>query len=651
MSDVKLLRLELNDFKGVSRFLFEPEGESAVVEGPNACGKSTLMTAFLWLLTGKDAQGRENYQIFPLQEDGSRMTGCSPFVKAELAMDGVPVVLTRQLGEKWSKTRGSAVSEYRGDETKCTIDETPTAITKYAAWVEENICPADLLPLLLNVNWFSEQTKDYQQRRALLLKQFGGISEAEILASNEQLAPLQKAMGRHSVDEFRKILQERRRGYVSMVETVPARIDENRKQLDASLPSEDEVRKERSQTEVQIRRVMKDLETSSASNLVNEAKEEEKKLKSEISSLDIQRDIFQREDQRSFADTHNRRLVELGAKRRQTAEDLSAAQSAMAMTRRHIDALNNELDDMRAQWVKVNSEQAQIVDTCPTCGRPLDPETIREAVDNWNLQKSCRLDTILQYADEKKRRLKMLESKETEQARVVETAEIKARQAEDDYNQEAAREAPKTRNPILEELAQRKETLLAKMEELVAKIANGDEAARMANKALQDKLDSLQRRSDELANILASIQTNRQVAARINELEEQRHAALADLEQTEQLLSLCQLYVRTMVQTITGQINKHFVTVRFNLFEEQKNGGLKEVCEATVDGVPYGSLNTAAKMQANVEIVSAFSQASGYRLPLFLDNRESVQRVLTPNGIQIINLQVSPIDRATWHKI
>ena len=69
---------------------------------------------------------------------------------------------------------------------------------------------------------------------------------------------------------------------------------------------------------------------------------------------------------------------------------------------------------------------------------------------------------------------------------------------------------------------------------------------------------------------------------------------------------------------------------------------IRDSCEAMVDGVPYGALNTASKMQANVEIVQAFSRAADISLPLFLDNRESVTDLTLPDEMQVINLNVIP---------
>ena len=53
---VKLLKLDIENFRGIKNFVLTPDGRSVTVQGANGTGKSTLMAAFLWLLTGKDAR-------------------------------------------------------------------------------------------------------------------------------------------------------------------------------------------------------------------------------------------------------------------------------------------------------------------------------------------------------------------------------------------------------------------------------------------------------------------------------------------------------------------------------------------------------------------------------------------------------------------
>lgn len=210
---VKLLKLDIENFRGIKNFVLTPDGRSVTVQGANGTGKSTLMAAFLWLLTGKDAQGRENYNVFPLGTDGNRLSGCSPTVTATLSMpDGRTLILQRSICERWTKRRGSAETEYNGDETRYFIDEVPVSAGEYSSAIF-GVFPEKLLPLLLNAVWFSEQTKDYKERRRLLLEQFGSLQPADVFTANPELSDLESMLGTHSVDEFSRICTERRKRY------------------------------------------------------------------------------------------------------------------------------------------------------------------------------------------------------------------------------------------------------------------------------------------------------------------------------------------------------------------------------------------------------------------------------------------------------
>jgi hypothetical protein len=65
------------------------------------------------------------------------------------------------------------------------------------------------------------------------------------------------------------------------------------------------------------------------------------------------------------------------------------------------------------------------------------------------------------------------------------------------------------------------------------------------------------------------------------------------------------------------------------------HGGLEETCEVTVDGVPYGSLNNAARHNVGLDIITTLSEHYGIAAPIFLDNAESITRPLETPGQQI----------------
>lgn len=60
---MKLLKLKINNFKGISQFILEPNGENCRVYGANGAGKTTLADAYFWLLFGKDSNGNTNFNV------------------------------------------------------------------------------------------------------------------------------------------------------------------------------------------------------------------------------------------------------------------------------------------------------------------------------------------------------------------------------------------------------------------------------------------------------------------------------------------------------------------------------------------------------------------------------------------------------------
>ena len=93
---------------------------------------------------------------------------------------------------------------------------------------------------------------------------------------------------------------------------------------------------------------------------------------------------------------------------------------------------------------------------------------------------------------------------------------------------------------------------------------------------------------------------------------------------------------------LDSNINQ-FKTVRFRLYEDQLNGGLRECCDVMIPGesglVPYRFANSAAKVNAGIEIINRLSDKFGFTMPLIIDNAESVVKLEETNE-QVIRLIV-----------
>lgn len=631
----------MSKFRGIKNFVLTPDGRSATVQGGNGTGKSTLMAAFLWLLTGKDAQGRENYNVFPLGTDGNRLSGCSPTVTATLSMpDGHTLILQRSICERWTKRRGSAETEYNGDETRYFIDEVPVSAGEYSSAIF-GVFPEKLLPLLLNAVWFSEQTKDYKERRRLLLEQFGSLQPADVFTANPELSDLESMLGTHSVDEFSRICTERRKRYKDSLSALPARIDENRKQLH---PVSDAraVKNERSKLNVEIAKLQYEIEHTTADAVQRHNQQELEKVQQYLEMIPNKRRVLESSSNAGWLEEHNRRIDDAARGKQNAMCRVETLAAELRSLNRERDLLAAERDRLRVEWVEVNRTVPDIAQTCPTCGQALPAELVQEAQENFNVSKSERLSDIAAKGAKAAQDVEKMEKKSARLREDLDTCERAAKAATAAYDMVIAEKPPVTQMGLFAELDAEEKELKARAEELRQAIQASAQAAEQVVQEKRQKLADMQAQSDAMTSRLAEIERNAALETRIHELEAEQRDTLHQLEEAERGLSMCEEYTRTLVTLLTERVNKHFPTVRFKLFEQQKNGGLREVCEAMVDGVPYGALNTASKMQANVEIVQAFSRAADISLPLFLDNRESVTDLTLPDEMQVINLNVIP---------
>jgi hypothetical protein len=63
-----------------------------------------------------------------------------------------------------------------------------------------------------------------------------------------------------------------------------------------------------------------------------------------------------------------------------------------------------------------------------------------------------------------------------------------------------------------------------------------------------------------------------------------------------------------------------------------------------VNGVPYGNVNTAGKINAGLDIISTLCNYYKVTAPIFVDNEESTHTMIATNS-QLIKLVVSPEDK------
>jgi AAA15 family ATPase/GTPase len=101
---MKIQKLEIKHFRGITDLKIDPKGKSFVVYGPNGSGKSAVIDALDFLLTGKIARlSGEGTEGVSLKEHGPHIDSVGDLdkviVSAEIIIPGVPdaILLTRKM--------------------------------------------------------------------------------------------------------------------------------------------------------------------------------------------------------------------------------------------------------------------------------------------------------------------------------------------------------------------------------------------------------------------------------------------------------------------------------------------------------------------------------------------------------------------------
>ena len=115
MTEIRIRRLILENFKCHQHLELVFEGKNATIYGDNATGKTSIYDALTWLLFGKDSagNGEKNIEIKPLDTTGAVADHKAiTTVEAELMCGGESITLKRTYQEIWSTKRGSSQEVY-----------------------------------------------------------------------------------------------------------------------------------------------------------------------------------------------------------------------------------------------------------------------------------------------------------------------------------------------------------------------------------------------------------------------------------------------------------------------------------------------------------------------------------------------------------
>lgn len=635
MKNICIIRLRLENFKCHALLDLDFGGEDRAVYGDNATGKTSIYDALTWLLFGKDSlgNGEKSIDIKPLGPDGQvKDHEAITAVEAVLSCDGEETALKRTLREVWTTRRGSTELVYDGNVSDYFVDGVPCKKNAFDSKVKE-LCPEDLFRMLTSVSWFAAGMK-WQDRRNVLFDMAGMLTDKEIMGKDSRFDALADSLGKLTVGEYKTKLLHQKRGLTGTRDDAPARISECQRQLDSMKSCDMEALREQERELIAKR----DAISSEIIAIDQDAAVQSKSI--DLRSAKADRDEILRQNQ-IYRDAQKSVLPDRGQLEQAIRREKVKAEimdGALKRAEKTVPRLQEQLEETRAKWVKVNGE-AFAGGICPSCGQALPFEKLREATENFETRKQKKLRDIEREADSLKERIREAEGEILERTR-----ELDAKKEEIEELNSQLKTAGSVEIVDAPGFAERMAGADEKILNIQKEIAQLQERS---GDAKAEKRKLLDRVTGALNGIWEAMSQNKYrevLKSRISELKADMKTAAEALEAIDKMLFTIEDFVRFKCRFVEDSVNDLFRVASFRLFREQANGGVEERCDAQQGGVPYQGLNNGMKINVGIDIINALSRHYGVTVPLFIDNAEAVTK-LEDCRSQVIRLVVSENDK------
>ena len=660
---IKLKSLHIDNFKGI-KVLDVTFGDKTQISGQNASGKTSIFDSFTWLLFNKNSAGEEKFNIRPLDENGNRVDNVEIKVVAVLDVDGKEVELCKMQKQNWVKKRGAETSTLQGNVNSFEIDGYPKTEAEYKSYISELVAE-DLFKMLTNPQHFVNMK--WKDQRGILMKFVSDVSDVELAQKNPEFADLIIELERApSTDDIQKKFSKALSEWKKKQVEIPVRIDE----LSKSLVDIDVAELELAKND--LTRQIEEID----SKIADSGKEVDK-LCGESMELQFEiNDMFREEHDKLL---HKRRELEdskSSAERdfADTHEQISSFTKQIETNKTSIEVTEKERKELGVEYKEAQTrvfdetpylfdDSAWVFDEsstiCSLCGQTYPTDRIEQIKAEFEQRKSnakTKAEQELEcqrskFNEQKKSDLERIKEKGfikkavidklTEENTSLETKieelkkhEIEVMRAKNELEKQIA-ELPEEPDMSSNAEYQQKKARYHELEKQIANLKETTSVAdtyRVERKALEDELDSVKAK-------IAKASNNVEIEERIGELEEEQKEVAQKVADQEKMLYLLEQFIKAKMMMISESINKHFEMVDFLLFKNQLNGGMAETCECMYKGVPYSSLNTAAKIQCGLDIIRSLSNLYDVYCPVFIDNRESCTNI-PDMKCQVISMSV-----------
>nr|DAU52195.1 MAG TPA: chromosome partition protein [Caudoviricetes sp.] len=652
MKKILIDKICLRYFKGVENKEIVLGDNINVVKGRNGIGKSTIADAISWVLFGTNQAGATKFGIKTKDKDGREIEDVAHSVEISLSVqneqEGLTCyVLTRSLTET-RKEDGSVTNNY----TYKVDGEVETAGDFKK--VVDAICLEEVFRLCSSPYSFTQM--DWSEQRKRLNEMFGVPSVEDVTGGDKKYDAIKELLEKDDVDKILKHLNYKRKEVQKNLDEVPVRLEA----LKNVLPKAED--------------------WAAVEKLILEKRKEITETRKNLNTIDNGGADFIRKYQNISTlnlDHKRKRIMEESAQRRldeiikANAEAKTACKKAVAEAEQNIedlkqklksfdgalekcDARMNELDaekaDGKEKWKLIKARKWEWNEDdafCPTCKQALPEDQVEESKKTFlnnqasDLKKlgddAARIKEEVKKCEENTEYFKTQQKATQAQLGEAETALEEARKAQEEQakkeEEKVSVETLLAEKPEYKQVCDRIKKIEAEQEKPADEGMSEEDKKLKAD--VEKKLKDLESEREVLASRLAVKAQWEKVNAQIVGLQEERTQWKEQIDSLDEKIKAASDFQKRSCEVLEENVNRRFKLVRWKMFRRQLDGTDKPWCECSVDGVPYSDLNTAAKINAGLDITNTLKRHYGVDVPCVIDNAETVQEPLYEGGQQI----------------
>jgi len=648
MKSIIIKRLSIVNFKGIRSLDVTFNGLETKIRGANGTGKTTIFDAFTWLLFGKDSKDRTKFNLKTLDERGEPIPQLPHEVSATLDVDGETISLRRCWTEVWTNRRGSSEKEFSHNEGERYYNDVPCSEKEYKEKIDA-ICDESRFKELTNPFYFTSQSRGYQ--RVALLAMAGDLTDDEVAATDpKQFQVLLDRLSGKTLAEFEREVAFHKKRVKSNIADLEPRLDEKKRELSGISPEDwNALEQALNERKAQVDDI--DAQIADISRAYQVAANERHNMAQGIADLQRKHDERQLALREVLTADYRKALSEYQAKCNEI-DAYNDEQDALKVRQNNLirkarsdkkDAefwksdkmreRENLLDEYR-RLMASQFDEANAV--CPTCHRPYEGDKRDELERAFMEHRNAALERNKQRGLAIKKDIEDYDAAIARQDAIIEECEQTI--ASITYKDKSGLVAPTIPN-IDTQLADDTESLdlerrIAELKQMLEQDYKPADTSELTNRKVAINNDIMQ-----LVSRLAKREQIAQIERRVSELENALTTNRKELEEYNQLELLIFNFNKARIDLLESRINSMFRYVKFKMYNRLNNGDLVETCECTIDGVPYSDLNSAAKINAGLDIINAICRVCDMCAPIFIDNRESVTRIISTDA-QVISLIV-----------